>query len=80
MSTSIYLGDLGYYNDYNYSQPTPLNVAYIGSYLRTRVPGQTVEIFKNPIELLERIKEAPPFLIGLSHYQWNSNLNLIINL
>lgn len=76
MSTSIYLGDLGYYNDYNYSQPTPLNVAYIGSYLRTRVPGQTIEIFKNPIELLERIKEAPPFLIGLSHYQWNSNLNL----
>ena len=76
MSTSIYLGDLGYYNDYNYSQPTPLNVAYIGSYLKTQIPEQKVEIFKNPIELLERIKEAPPFLIGLSHYQWNSNLNL----
>ncbi len=78
MTTTIYLGDLGYYNDYNYSQPTPLNVAYIGSYLRARIPGQKVEIFKNPIELLERITEEPPYLVGLSHYQWNSNLNLKI--
>ena len=26
----IYLGDLGYYNDHNFNQPTPLNVAYVG--------------------------------------------------
>ena len=76
MLNNIDLRDLGYYNDYNHSRPTPLNVAYLGGYLKTPVPGQKVELFKNPNELLERIKEAPPFLIGLSHYQWNSNQNL----
>ena len=76
MSISIYLGDLGYFNDYNFSQPTPLNVAYIGEYLRTQVPEARVELFKNPVEMLERIRHSPPQILGLSHYQWNSNLNL----
>ena len=76
MSISIYLGDLGYFNDYNFSQPTPLNVGYIGEYLRTQVPEARVELFKNPVEMLERIRHAPPQILGLSHYQWNSNLNL----
>ena len=76
MSINIFLGDLGYCNDYNYSQPTPLNVGYIGEYLRTQVPGARVELFKNPVEMLERIRHSPPQVLGLSHYQWNSNLNL----
>ena len=76
MPISIYLGDLGYFNDYNFSQPTPLNVGYIGEYLRTQVPEARVELFKNPVAMLERIRHSPPQILGLSHYQWNSNLNL----
>ncbi|MDP6518104.1 MAG: radical SAM protein [Alphaproteobacteria bacterium] len=76
MSITVYLGDLGYYNDYNFNQPTPLNVAYVGRYLKTRVPEARVELFKHPLQLLQRINDAPPTIIGLSHYQWTSNLNL----
>lgn len=78
MAVTVFLGDLGYYNDYNHTQPTPLNVAYIGSYLAQNVPEVRVELFKNPLKLMERIKSAPPQILGLSHYQWNSNLNLKI--
>ena len=76
MPISVYLGDLGYFNDYNFSQPTPLNVGYIGEYLQLQIPGVSVELFKNPVEMLERIRHSPPQILGLSHYQWNSNLNL----
>jgi putative methyltransferase len=75
-SITIYLGDLGYYNDYNFNQPTPLNVAYIGRYLQRQIPDVRVELFKHPVEMLQRINEGPPTILGLSHYQWNSNLNL----
>ena len=74
----IYLGDLGYYNDHNFNQPTPLNVAYVGGYTKRAIPEAQVELFKNPLQLIERLHEKQPHILALSHYQWNSNLNLKI--
>ena len=72
----VYLADLAYLNDWDTNQPVPLNVAYIASYLRQQRPGDEIEIFKDPLPLLERLAAAPPDLLGMSHYDWNSNLNL----
>lgn len=72
---SVYLGDLGYYNDYNFTQPTPLNVTYVGAYAKQFIPELDIEIFKNPLHFVQRLKENPPDIVALSNYQWNTNLN-----
>ena len=71
----VYLGDLGYYNNYNFTQPGPLNVAYLGAYSKQFIPELDIELFKNPAHLFERLSENPPDIIALSNYQWNDNLN-----
>jgi hypothetical protein len=72
----VYLADLAYLNDWDTNQPIPLNVGYIAAYLRQQRPGDEIEIFKDPGQLLTRLAAAPPDLLGMSHYDWNSNLNL----
>ena len=71
---TIYFGDLCHYNDFN--APTPLNIGYVGSYLLDRVPGIQIELFKHPVQMLEKIREDPPDIVAFSHYFWNSNLNI----
>jgi hypothetical protein len=72
----VYLADLCYLNDWDTNQPIPLNVGYIASYLRTRRPGDEIQIFKDPRHLVRQLTAAPPDVLGMSHYDWNSNLNL----
>ena len=74
----IYLGDLCYFHDWDNIQPLPLNVGYIASYLKNKHPEVTIEIFKDPIKLMDRISEKPPDVLALSHYEWNSNLDLAV--
>lgn len=72
----IYLGDLAYLQDNDSNQPVPLNVAYLATYVQKHVDGVEVEIFRDPRTLLDRIDAMPPDLLGLSHYDWNANLNM----
>ena len=74
----IYLGDLCYFHDWDNIQPLPLNVGYIASYLKNKHPEVSIEIFKDPIKLMDRISEKPPDVLALSHYEWNSNLDLAV--
>ena len=74
----IYLGDLAYFHSWDNIQPIPLNVGYIAAYLKKTLPDVEIEIFKEPKKLMDRISERSPDILGLSHYEWNSNLNLAI--
>jgi len=74
----IYLADLCYFHDWDNIQPLPLNVGYIAAYLKNKHPEVSIEIFKDPIKLKNRISNKPPDILALSHYEWNSNLNLAI--
>jgi len=72
----IFLTDLCYLHDWDNNQPVPLNVGYIAAYLKRERPGDEIEIFKDPRDLLRRLDEAPPDILAMSHYDWNANLNL----
>ena len=74
----IYLADLCYFHDWDNIQPLPLNVGYIASYLKNKHPEISIEIFKDPKKLMDRISNESPDVLALSHYEWNSNLNLAI--
>ena len=74
----IYLCDLAYFHKWDNIQPIPLNVGYIAAYLKERHPEIVIEIFKEPQKILNRISEQPPDILAMSHYEWNSNLNLAV--
>tara|TARA_B110001454_G_scaffold51644_1_gene50564 strand:+ start:3493 stop:5610 length:2118 start_codon:yes stop_codon:yes gene_type:complete len=74
----IYLADLCYFHDWDNIQPIPLNVGYIAAYLKNKHPEVSIELFKDPIKLRNRISKQAPDILATSHYQWNSNLNLAI--
>src|SRR5688572_18454342 len=75
-SMRVYLADLCYLNDWDTNQPVPLNVGYIAAYLQAHRSGDEIKIFKDPLHLLRDLSAAPPDVLGMSHYDWNSNLNL----
>ena len=72
----VYLADLCYLNDWDTNHPVPLNVGYVGAYLKARRPGDEVALFKDPRQLLSALATRPPDVLALSHYDWNANLNL----
>jgi hypothetical protein len=72
----VYLADLSYLSEFDTNQPVPLNIGYIGAYLRGHRPGDEIELFKDPLELIRRLSVRPPDVLAMSHYDWNANLNL----
>ena len=71
----IYLADLNYLYDWDNIRPVPLGIGYVAAYLLDRIPNHEVELFKDPTELLKRLREESPDVLALSHYEWNSNLD-----
>ena len=71
----IYLADL-VYDTIRTNYVVPLNIGYIAALLEQRFAGKVeITLFKYPTLLEKAIKKAPPDLLGLSHYSWNSRLN-----
>ena len=72
----IYLADLVYETiDTNFT--VPLNIAYIAAYVHDKFANEVeIRLFKYPSELEIALSEAPPDVLGLSHYSWNSRLCL----
>ena len=70
----IYLADLDHFYPGNRIS-VPYNIGSIASYSYSLF-GNEVEIllFKHPEELLEKVRSAPPNVLGLSFYMWNVNL------
>lgn len=73
---TIYFADLVHNYLGGGSYMFPLNIGFIASYAKKVFGDQIkVELFKYPDKLIARLKEAPPDVLAMSHYVWNSNLN-----
>lgn len=57
----------------------PLNIGYVASYAYATFGNKIqIELFKDPNELLVRIRKEKPNILGLSNYTWNYRLNAFI--
>ena len=74
----IYLADL--FHDYKPNHIcVPLGIGFVGEFLCQEFGNDIeLELFKSPAELIERIKLAPPQLLGLANYSWNVGLNQLV--
>ena len=72
----VYLCDLTYDTIILVSDTIPLNVGFIGSYMK-KIFGEKIDLylFKYPNDAIHAIKSNPPDVICLSNYSWNSNLS-----
>jgi len=74
---NIYLADLA--NDFIDldNKSVPIGIGYVGAYCKQRFKDDVnVAPFRTLKQLLEKIKEAPPDIVGFSSYDWNYNLSL----
>ena len=73
----IFLGDLSYINEENrFNLFVPLNIGYIASYALKMFQDQVeVRLFKDPNELLRKLQEEKPDILGLSFSYWNQTKN-----
>ena len=72
----IFLCDLTYDTVILVSDTIPINIGFVGSYLKkTFAEDIEVSLYKYPKSVIEEIKKNPPDIIGLSNYSWNSNLS-----
>src|SRR5712691_7051438 len=72
----VYMGDLTHDTVVLVSDTIPINVGFIGAFASQRF-GTDVEVslFKYPQSLLDAIDAAPPDVVALSNYSWNSKLS-----
>ena len=73
----VFLCDLTYDTVILVSDTKPINIGFIGSYMKKKFGDNvSIELFKYPNDVIKEIKKNPPDVIGLSNYSWNSNLYL----
>jgi radical SAM superfamily enzyme YgiQ (UPF0313 family) len=73
----VVLGDLAYINDANKQNLyVPLNVGLLASYAK-RLFGRDIDvsIFKDPLALIQAVRDERADVVGLSHYYWKDRLN-----
>ena len=72
----VYLCDLTYDTMILVSDTIPINIGFIGSYIK-KCHGNSIEVnlFKYPEVVIDALRENPPDVIALSNYSWNSNLS-----
>ena len=72
----IYLCDLTYDTIILVSDTIPINIGFVGSYLKKAFGDKIeIELFKYPKEVIDAINDNPPDVIAMSNYSWNSNLS-----
>ena len=72
----IFLCDLTYDTIILVSDTIPINIGFVGSYIKKKFDSQVdISLFKYPNDVIENIKKDPPDIIALSNYSWNSNLS-----
>ncbi len=71
-----YLADL-VYDTVGDHYVVPLNIGYLAAYLENKFNKLLeIKLFKYPEELEKELRIAPPDLLGVSNYSWNSRLGL----
>ncbi len=77
---NVMFGDFCYYNRHTLvARYTPLGIGMIAQYAKQKY-GNDIEVslYKNVEKFLDKVKENPPDVVGLSVYYWNLNLNQIV--
>ena len=73
---SIYLGDLVHNSVARGPFTMPLNIGYVATYAKKHFDKDIdIRLFKYPQQIVDVIREAPPHILGLGDYSWNTNLN-----
>jgi hypothetical protein len=73
---TVYMGDLVHTWKKTIVWMMPLNIGLIAAYALKKLGDRiNIRLFKCPTEMIAAIKEAPPDVVALSHYVWNTNLN-----
>lgn len=72
----VYMCDLTHDTVVLVSDTIPINIGFIGAYAK-KIFGDDIQIslFKYPRSVIEAIDAAPPDVIALSNYSWNSKLS-----
>ena len=75
-SLKVFLCDLTHNTIILVSDTIPINIGFIGSYIK-KCHGNSIEVnlFKYPEVVIDALRENPPDVIALSNYSWNSNLS-----
>ena len=75
-SLKVYLCDLTHETVILVSDTIPINIGFIGSYVK-KIHGDLIDVslFKYPEEAINTIKNDPPDVLALSNYSWNSLLS-----
>ena len=76
ISLKVFLCDLTHNTIILASDTIPINIGFIGSYIK-ECHGNSIEVnlFKYPEVVIDALRENPPDVIALSNYSWNSNLS-----
>jgi len=79
---TVYLCDLVHdYQKSDWNQTfraftVPLNIGYVGAYLKENMPDVDLKLFKYPSRLEEALESKIPDVIAFSNYCWNEELTL----
>ena len=72
----VYMCDLTHDTVVLVSDTIPINIGFIGSYAKQQFGDDiAISLFKYPRTIIEAIEAAPPDVIALSNYSWNSKLS-----
>ena len=75
----IFFGDLIHKWDKKGVWTFPLNIALIGAYAKKKLSEKNIpfeiHLFKDPVNIIEKIKNNKPDIVALAYYVWNSDLN-----
>ena len=75
----IFIGDLVHKWDKKGVWTFPLNIALIKAYAKKKLSEKNIpieiQLFKDPVNIIEKIKNDKPDIVALAYYVWNSELN-----
>ena len=72
----IFLCDLTYDTIILVSDTIPINIGFVGSYLKKNFENKIeLSLYKYPNDVIKKIYDNPPDMLALSNYSWNSNLS-----
>lgn len=72
---TAYLADLTHKNYIVASNVMPLGVGLVASHLLSTREDIDVELFKYPDDLVQRVSQRPPDILGFTNYSWNLELS-----
>jgi radical SAM superfamily enzyme YgiQ (UPF0313 family) len=77
----IFLADLGHNQLTKSSDVYPLGIANLTTYIKAYIRGKedvSIQIFREPQDIISALDKSHPDILGLSSYPWNHELSLSI--